>query len=397
MATSRVLHRPARLVVVAAVAAVSLTLAPASGYAEPDAPTPAAPAAEPTSVADAQQQVAELNHHLEIVTEQYNDARIVLDQRESAAAVATAQLGQVQRDMAELDNQVRQVAHSAYTGDQLAGFTALMTSGSPQEFLDKVNTLDAISAHSNGVIVELGQAQQYARDLAAQAERALDEAEAASADLESKKTTIETDLPVLEALLATLTEEERQAALARSHAAAAQSAASSQRPDAPERANRSERSESEDSSGGDNGGSSGDNGGGSSSGDSPPSSPVNAPTQAAQIAVDTAYAQLGDPYVWAADGPDSFDCSGLTMYSYAAAGISLPHSANMQSSMGVAVPRDQLQPGDLLFYYSPVSHVGIYIGDGQIIHAPNTGSVVNIQDAFAPGWDYSHARRVALP
>jgi len=355
---------------VAAVAAVSLVLAPASGYADPDtdpaAPQPAAD--EPATAADAQQQVADLSHNLEIVTEQYNDGQILLDQREAEAAIATAQLGQVQRDITELDGRVRQVAHSAYTGDQLAGFTVLMTSGSPQEFLDKLNTLDAISAHSNEVVAELALAQQHARDLAAQAEQALADAEAAAADLESKKTKIETDLPVLEALLATLTEEERQAAAALAHGPS--TTAVDERADDTERADRSERGA--------------------------PSSPIVAPTEAAQIAVDTAYAQLGDPYVWAADGPDSFDCSGLTMYSYAAAGISLPHSSRMQSTMGVYVPRDQLQPGDLVFYYSPVSHVGIYIGNNQLIEAPNTGSVVSIRDLDAWG-GYSHAQRVALP
>ncbi|MGI8694207.1 MAG: NlpC/P60 family protein [Geodermatophilaceae bacterium] len=367
MATSRVLRSPARVLILAAVAATSLSLAPVSGHAEPADRPASQPAAEPTTAADAQEQVAELNHQLEIATEQYNDARILLDEREAEAALATAQLGQVQRDIADLDGQVRQVAQSAYTGDQLAGFTVLMTSASPQEFLDKLNTLDAISAHSNDLVTDLGLAQQHAQDLAATAERALAEADAAAADMAAKKTHIETDLPVVEALLATLTEQERQAAAALAHGPTTAAA--------PDRADRASRNDTAPPA---------------------PSSPIVAPTEAAQIAVDTAYAQLGDPYVWAADGPDSFDCSGLTMYSYAAAGISLPHSSRMQSTMGVYVPRDQLQPGDLVFYYSPVSHVGIYVGNNQLIEAPNSGSVVQIRDLDAWG-GYSHAQRVALP
>ncbi|MGI8694616.1 MAG: C40 family peptidase [Geodermatophilaceae bacterium] len=134
----------------------------------------------------------------------------------------------------------------------------------------------------------------------------------------------------MEALLATLTEEERRAAEALAHRAG--SSETTERAEDADRADRAEEAPP------------------------PPSSGIAAPTQAAQIAVDTAYAQLGDPYVWAADGADSFDCSGLTMYAYAAAGISLPHSSRMQSTMGVYVPRDQLQPGDLVFYYSPGSH-----------------------------------------
>lgn len=121
---------------------------------------------------------------------------------------------------------------------------------------------------------------------------------------------------------------------------------------------------------------------------------VAAPTGAAQVAVDTALAQLGDPYVWAGAGPNVFDCSGLTQYAYAAAGVSLPHSSSMQSTYGSYVPRDQLQPGDLVFYYSPVGHVGMYIGDGQMVHAPQPGETVEIIPVDAIS-GYNTARRMA--
>ena len=106
--------------------------------------------------------------------------------------------------------------------------------------------------------------------------------------------------------------------------------------------------------------------------------PAAASSAAAQVAVDTALAQLGDPYVWAGAGPNSFDCSGLTQYAYKAAGISLPHSSNLQSTMGTYVAKADLQPGDLVFFYSPVSHVGMYIGNGQMVHAPTSGDVVKV-------------------
>jgi len=118
-----------------------------------------------------------------------------------------------------------------------------------------------------------------------------------------------------------------------------------------------------------------------------PAAPVAASTAAAQVAVDTALAQLGDAYVWAGSGPDVFDCSGLTQFAYRAAGIELPHSSRMQSTMGTPVSRADLQPGDLIFFYSPVSHVGMYIGNGQMVHAPNSGSVVSIVNVDnMPGW-----------
>jgi cell wall-associated NlpC family hydrolase len=122
--------------------------------------------------------------------------------------------------------------------------------------------------------------------------------------------------------------------------------------------------------------------------------PAPAPTPAAQVAVDTALAQQGKPYVWGGAGPDSFDCSGLTQYAYAAAGITLPHSSSMQSTMGAPVAYADLQPGDLVFFYSPVSHVGMYIGNGQMVHAGTSGDVVKVIDlAYMP--DFNSARRIA--
>jgi cell wall-associated NlpC family hydrolase len=122
--------------------------------------------------------------------------------------------------------------------------------------------------------------------------------------------------------------------------------------------------------------------------------PVDGGSAAARTAVSTAMAQVGDPYVWAAAGPNAFDCSGLVQYAYASAGISLPHSSSMQSGMGTAVSRSELEPGDLLFFYSPVSHVGIYIGNGQMVHASTSGSPVKVSPVdYMPS--YNSARRIA--
>ena len=109
--------------------------------------------------------------------------------------------------------------------------------------------------------------------------------------------------------------------------------------------------------------------------------------------MNTALAQVGDPYVWAAAGPDGFDCSGLTQFAYAAAGIQLPHSSRMQSTMGTPVSRSALQPGDLLFFFSPVSHVGMYIGNGQMVHASTFGVPVKVASIDSMGSPAS-ARRI---
>ncbi|MBJ7450948.1 MAG: C40 family peptidase [Blastococcus sp.] len=99
--------------------------------------------------------------------------------------------------------------------------------------------------------------------------------------------------------------------------------------------------------------------------------------------------------MWGAGGPDAFDCSGLTSYAYRAAGISLPHSSRSQAQMGQSVPVSQLQPGDLLFFYSPTSHVAMYIGNGQMVHASTSTKPVYVASFNSMKGDFTHARRVA--
>jgi len=100
----------------------------------------------------------------------------------------------------------------------------------------------------------------------------------------------------------------------------------------------------------------------------------------AGIALKYALKQIGDRYVFGADGLKYWDCSGLTMRAYEAAGVSLPHSSAAQARMGKSIPFNQKKPGDLLFYGRPVSHVGIYLGGGKMVHAPRSGSRVKVAD-----------------
>ncbi len=127
----------------------------------------------------------------------------------------------------------------------------------------------------------------------------------------------------------------------------------------------------------------------------PVPAPVAAPAPApapSQVAVDTALAQVGKAYQYGASGPGAFDCSGLTQAAYAAAGIQLPHSSRGQAEIGVPVAPLDLQPGDLVFYYTPISHVGIYIGDGLIVHAGTEATGVEITTVSMDG--YNHGRRL---
>ncbi|MDM4721627.1 NlpC/P60 family protein [Micromonospora sp. WMMA1363] len=101
-------------------------------------------------------------------------------------------------------------------------------------------------------------------------------------------------------------------------------------------------------------------------------------SEAARTAIKTACAQIGDPYVWGAIGPNSFDCSGLTQYAYKAAGIYLTHYTGAQWGQGKAIKRADARPGDLVFFYTDLHHVGLYLGSDKMVHAPRTGKPVQV-------------------
>jgi cell wall-associated NlpC family hydrolase len=114
-----------------------------------------------------------------------------------------------------------------------------------------------------------------------------------------------------------------------------------------------------------------------------PKTPLPAPLSTTPVALAWAFAELGKPYVWAATGPDSFDCSGLTQYVWKQAGVSIPRVAADQDSWTVPVPLSRLLPGDLVFFgTTDIHHVGIYIGDGLMINAPHTGTVVQVSSIW---------------
>lgn len=338
--------RPGRLagrlgVGIVAVVAASLTLAVLPGDA---AAAPGDQATEATSPEQATQLAADATHELEVVTEQFNEAQETLEQQQAGAAAAAQTVAEAQARLAAMDEQVRRVARSAFTGEHLSRFNALMTSGSPDEFVSQVTTLDSIAGHTNDVLAQVTAAATAAAQAQAEAEAAAAAAEQTLQDVATRQRELTSRIGEYQEQHDALTVVQQEE-VAEEHAGPVLEA------------------------------------------------PVEvvATSSSAQVAVDTAMAQLGDPYVWAAGGPDAFDCSGLTQYAYAAAGVTLPHSSRLQSTMGTAVSRSELQPGDLVFFRSPVSHVGMYIGGGQMVHAATFGVPVQVTSVDMAG--YAGARR----
>jgi cell wall-associated NlpC family hydrolase len=317
-------------VLVGTTAALAITALPGAASADPQTATTPEQAA---------QLVADADHQLEVVTEQVNEAREVLALQQLSAAAARQEVEAAEAQLGTLDGQIRQVARSAYTGgaeDGLATLDLLMTSDSAEDFVSSLAMLDQIAGHTTGVLDDVSVAAEQARQAQADADAAEAAAEQTLDDLAAQEDRLESDIADYHRQYSQLTAAQQQ------QVQQAQAAHSGQAV-APAAVAR----------------------------------PVAA-SGSAQAAVDTALAQVGDAYVWGASGPNAFDCSGLTQYAYAAAGVSLPHSSRIQSQMGTAVSRAELQPGDLIFYYSPVSHVAMYIGNGQMVHASTAGQPVKV-------------------
>ena len=311
--------------------------------------------------------VAETSHELEVVSEELNEAKVVLAEHQDTVRAAADAADAAEGRLDELDGQIRQLARSAYTGSGMSQLDVLLTSDSVDDMVSQLGTLDAIAGHTGAVLGEVALAADQAEEsreaadaAAAEAQRAIDGIAAQQRDLEAKIDDYQRQYEALSAA--------EQAVVAQSHGgvddqpapgpAGAPSAAAASTPAVAPAA-------------------------------------VVASSAAAQVAVDTALAQVGDPYVWGAGGPNAFDCSGLTSYAYAAAGVTLPHSSKSQAQMGQSVPVSQLQPGDLLFFYSPTSHVAMYIGGGKMVHASTSSQPVKVAGFDGMKGDFTHARRIA--
>jgi cell wall-associated NlpC family hydrolase len=352
-------------------ASLTLALLPASAAA-----APAEPVTQATSAEEATRLAADADHQLEVAAEGLNDARETLAQQQAAADAAGRTVADTQAQLAALDEQMRRIARGAFTGENLSRFNALMTSGSADEFLSQVTTLDALAGHTDQVITQVAAAATAAQQARAAAEAAAATAQQTLADATARQEELTARAADYRQQFAALSAAQQQEVLVERSgpvlepparvaavAAAAPAAAADPAPTASADAQTA-----------------------------PSDSAQAASTGAVQTALDTAMAQLGDPYVWSAAGPDAFDCSGLTQYAYAAAGIALPHSSRAQSTMGTPVDRSALQPGDLVFFYSPVSHVGMYIGNGQMVHASTSGQPVIVSSVDMKG--YVGARRL---
>lgn len=349
---------------------VPLVLAVAAASAIAFLPAGSSSAAPAPSIAEVQAQAAALDLQVDISVEEYQQAQVALEGLQVKVTAAEADVATQQKTYEALRAQVGDVVAAAYrNSSETSGLSLITRSSDPQNYLDRATSLDQLAAQQARRLAEVTTARSRLAAAVKQAQSAVAAQQQVQQQAAAKKAGIEKDLAASQALLNGLQADQRaqlaaaqaaQAAQVDARAAAVGQQVSRSRPAAAAPA-------------------------------------AAAPTYsgpasgAAGAAVQAAYSRLGLPYVWGAGGPSSFDCSGLTSWAWARGGVSLPHSSGAQYSSLRHVSQADIQPGDLVFFGRPVHHVGIYVGGGNMIHAPHTGDVVRIAPAFYA--DYVGAAR----
>lgn len=299
------------------------------------------------SASDAQTRLADLSRESEQTTEALHNAQIDLDaktaaQNDAEAAVGTQQeaLTRAQAALAQLRPSMDKVANVNYQGGRTNRLFAVMVSDSPQQLLDQMSALDVISAETARQVESFKQATtdavaaEEASKAAAEAARtAAEQAKVVSDDLQAKQSELQGQMAEVIASFNALSSAE-QADLAGSPL--------------------------------------------------PPGFDLskilsNLIPGSASGALQAGLTQIGKPYVWGATGPDGFDCSGLVVWAYKQVGKTLPRSSQAQAAGGTPIDQKDLQPGDVVLFYPDASHVGLYAGNGNVLHASTFGVPVKVQ------------------
>ena len=311
------------------------------------AAVPGSSSAEPTrSISEVRKQVDQLYHQAELVTERANeleDQMVAIDRR---VRKLNADVDRQRKTLDSLRGNIGQYAAAEYRTGGMDTTVQLLVADDPDEFLAQMSTAKAFAGQQGDLLRQLQSEQKRLAEQQAARAAELSRFSAAKAEASERKKAALGKAAKAKAILDKLTAEERERL---------------------EAAEDRQRAQDRSSRGGDR---------------IPPPPPGG--TRGA-TALNFARAQLGEPYVYGADGPNEWDCSGLTLQAWAQAGVSLPHSSREQYAMSPKVSRSELAPGNLVMFYDDMHHVGLYAGDGMVLHAPRPGkSVEYIQMSYMP-------------
>ncbi|WP_215105109.1 C40 family peptidase [Streptomyces sp. McG3] len=370
---------PAVGLTTAALASVTL-LSTQSATAAPAEPKPA--------IEEVRKKVDALYRQAGTATQEYNRAKAASASQQTKVDTLLSDVAKRAEKINEARRALGSYAAAQYRDGGIAPAATFFLAENPQGYFDQSRLMDRATERQQKAVDEVRAQQASAAKKRAEAVKSLETLTETQATLASSKKDVQTKLTEARGLLSRLTAEEkaRLAELERRQEAEAKEKAAQlaarQAAEAKEKAEAEEKAREEAAKG--SGGGSG-TGSGSGTGTDPGSGTGTDSGYAAKAEKVLAFAraQIGKPYVWGASGPSSYDCSGLTQAAWREAGVTLPRTTWDQVEVGTRVATSDLKPGDLVFFYDDISHVGIYKGDGMMIHAPKPGANVREESIYS--------------
>ncbi|WP_405963474.1 NlpC/P60 family protein [Streptomyces sp. NBC_00723] len=344
------------------------------------------------SLEEVEKKVDDLYRQAESATEKYNAAKEKTTKQRKRTDGLVDDVAQRTQKLNEAREELGSYAAAQYrTGASAPDTAAFLLADTPQDYFDQNQLMSRLTDRQKGAVDDYVTERSATMKQRQEATESLATLTDAQNDLKVAKAAVQKKLGEARELLSRLTAQEkaRLAAIEKQRQEeAARKAAELARQQAAEQA--AARQESGGASAGTGSSSTAPSTSGSGSGSGSGSEDPSYATKA-EKALAFARAQIGKPYVWGATGPDSYDCSGLTQAVWKAAGVTLPRTTYDQVNAGTTVPLADARPGDLIFFYDDVSHVGVYIGNGMMIHAPKPGAYVREESVFYDGESGIHS------
>ncbi|MET4661979.1 cell wall-associated NlpC family hydrolase [Streptomyces sp. PvP037] len=339
------------------------------------------------SLEEVEKKVGDLYRQAESATEKYNAAKEKTAKQRKQVDTLLDDVAKRTQKLNEAREELGSFAAAQYrTGAGIPDTATFLLADTPQDIFDQSQLMDRMTGRQKVAVDDYVAQQSETMKKRQEATESLETLTESQGDLKTAKATVQKKLGDARELMAKLTAEEKARLAAiekKKQQEAARKAAELARQQAERQKAQEEAAQQESGASGSSES--------SGSGTSPSTSTDSSYAAKAEKAIAFARAQIGKPYVWGATGPGSYDCSGLTQAAWKAAGVTLPRTTYDQVDAGTTVPVSQAQPGDLVFFYDDITHVGIYIGNGMMIHAPKPGAYVREESVYYDGESSIHS------